>query len=362
MLQQNPAPLVFSADQHKPDARKIFVGGLLPTVTEEDLVTYFTAFGEIMTCDVKKDFVTGAGRGFAFIVFHDRDAAAAVLENYDNNNISGKWVEVKSCAPNGNVDAKPTDEKNIFAGGLPWDVTEEQVAEHFGKYGPVDKVDMKLNPQTGKPKGYCFVSFKDSSTAKQVLSVEHVMLGKRIDVKTAVIGIGKHSLRDKGGKGGGKGMVIQSQQPMLQHPNMVMYQPSNGYVQQSVQQVMPPQGYQQGGVPMYQPGVQVIQQHNGVQYVQMQQPMQQMQYQQVQESNGTQIVAVQPNGVYQPQQTEQYQPVQFQQVDEVPINAQQVVSYQVPIFDEPQDSQIIQPASYQPMMQPQKSAQRFNPY
>ncbi|ODN72677.1 hypothetical protein L202_08116 [Cryptococcus amylolentus CBS 6039] len=45
------------------------------------------------------------------------------------------------------------------------DVSEEQLAGVFSEAGPVSNVEIKFDPQTGRSKGYAFVSFYDESTA-----------------------------------------------------------------------------------------------------------------------------------------------------------------------------------------------------
>lgn len=385
-------------DNHKPDVRKIFIGGLPPTCSEEDLITHFAAFGEILSCDLKKDPNTGVTRGFAFVVFQEQEAAAAAITNYDNNMINDKWVEVKSCGPNGNVDAKPSDERTIFVGGLPWDVTEEQVREHFGSHGPIEKVDLKMNQATGSPKGYCFVTFQDASVAKSILSVEHIMQGKRVDVKTAVIGIGKHSVRDKqkGGKGkGGDPSSSACQTIMLappgkgiqpvygQQPMILVQQPGGGY-----QQIL-----QQPQYIIQQPGVQLVQAQPVQQFVQMQQVQPYQQVQQVVSPGG----AGSPGGLIPvgmspvSNHMAQFQdfnlpdlPPQFDQQFEQPQGPpplpdgpppgpspmappiqpppQGLISYQIPNFEEPTHMESPPLPSYQPMGTKGGAPPRFNPY
>ncbi|ODO08290.1 hypothetical protein L198_00013 [Cryptococcus wingfieldii CBS 7118] len=45
------------------------------------------------------------------------------------------------------------------------DVSEEQLAGVFSEAGPVSNVEIKFDPQSGRSKGYAFVSFYDESTA-----------------------------------------------------------------------------------------------------------------------------------------------------------------------------------------------------
>ena len=47
-------------------------------------------------------------------------------------------------------DDKPTDDRKIFVGGLSWETREPQLKEYFEKFGEVETINLKLNPQTGR--------------------------------------------------------------------------------------------------------------------------------------------------------------------------------------------------------------------
>lgn len=53
---------------------KIFIGGLKDQVTEEDMRTFFSQFGEVEKIQTFTDKETERRKGFAFITFKDFDA------------------------------------------------------------------------------------------------------------------------------------------------------------------------------------------------------------------------------------------------------------------------------------------------
>ena len=60
------------------------------------------------------------------------------------------------------------DPATIFCGGLPWDVQENQLLEYFQTFGNVVNVDLKKNPDTGRSRGFGFITYDSSDTAKDV--------------------------------------------------------------------------------------------------------------------------------------------------------------------------------------------------
>lgn len=77
--------------------KKLFVGGLLAEVTETDFGNYFSKFGPIKDLVIMVDRNTNRSRGFGFVTFENESSIEDVLRI--NNEILGKWVEVKRAQP-----------------------------------------------------------------------------------------------------------------------------------------------------------------------------------------------------------------------------------------------------------------------
>ena len=79
-------------------SKKIFVGGLEPSVTEKDLIEFFSKFGKVKDASVLFDNNRNASRGFGFVSFEDKN----VIENLVNNNnfvLKGSKIDVKRAQP-----------------------------------------------------------------------------------------------------------------------------------------------------------------------------------------------------------------------------------------------------------------------
>jgi len=83
--------------------KKIFVGGLPPTLAEEKFRQYFEAYGHVTDVVVMYDQNTGRPRGFGFITFDTEEAVDRVLHKTFHD-LNGKQVEVKRALPK---DANP---------------------------------------------------------------------------------------------------------------------------------------------------------------------------------------------------------------------------------------------------------------
>ncbi|XP_006414255.2 heterogeneous nuclear ribonucleoprotein 1 [Eutrema salsugineum] len=99
-LQGSPGPA---------NTRKIFVGGLAPSVTEAEFKKYFAQFGSIMDVVVMYDHKTQRPRGFGFITYDSEEAVDRVLQKTFHE-LDGKMVEVKVAVPK---ETSPNTNRNL---------------------------------------------------------------------------------------------------------------------------------------------------------------------------------------------------------------------------------------------------------
>ncbi|CAI9300732.1 unnamed protein product [Lactuca saligna] len=83
--------------------KKIFVGGLPSTLTEEQFRQYFESYGDVTDVVIMFDQTTNRPRGFGFISFDTEDAVDRVLQKTFHE-LNNKLVEVKRALPK---DANP---------------------------------------------------------------------------------------------------------------------------------------------------------------------------------------------------------------------------------------------------------------
>ena len=58
---------------------------------------------------------------------------------------------------------------NIYAGNLPYRITEDELRDLFAEYGEVSSAKMVIDRDSGRSKGFGFVEMPDNSQAKTAI-------------------------------------------------------------------------------------------------------------------------------------------------------------------------------------------------
>lgn len=186
----------------------------------ESLYDYFSQFGEVAECTVMRDGASGRSRGFGFLTFRDPKVVNTVMvkEHFLDGKIvrptlceesREKQVALGSlpahklspkrynkitglrCSPQ--IDPKraiPRDEQEktskIFVGGVSQEATEADFTNFFAQFGRVVDATLMMDKDTGRPRGFGFVTFDSEAAVDRCL--QHVpleIMNKPIEVKKA---------------------------------------------------------------------------------------------------------------------------------------------------------------------------------
>mmetsp|Transcript_60836 Transcript_60836/g.144979 ORF Transcript_60836/g.144979 Transcript_60836/m.144979 type:complete len:280 (-) Transcript_60836:71-910(-) len=184
------------------DENKIYVGGLSYDTTNDSLQSHFEQFGEVEDCIVMVDKGTGKSRGFGFVTFKDASGMNAALGT--SNNVDGREVSCKKAVRENHGAIVQGSEGTfnsvkLFVGGLPASCDYDKFTEYFGKYGAIEDAVVMMDNNTGRHRGFGYVTFAESSAVEAALEnySGNQIDGKWIEVKRCIP-------QDKMG-GGGKG-------------------------------------------------------------------------------------------------------------------------------------------------------------
>jgi len=158
--------LANDADKDSEDC-SLFIGDIPKTMTEEQMKELFSPYGEVVHIDIKRDRMTKASLGYAFIQYKTRSEASAAKKKLHKTVVASRAIRIGWAQKN----------TNLFVGDLDTSVTSEMLRDAFRVYG--DLVD---DETFAKKQNYGFVKYKrrgDAEVAKREMDGK-LLGGRRI--------------------------------------------------------------------------------------------------------------------------------------------------------------------------------------
>lgn len=87
------------------------------------------------------------------------------------------------------------DKNKLFIGGLPWSITNDTLRELFAQYGEITDCVVITDRDTGRSKGFGFVTFAKEEDAKKAME----MHGKEIEGRAIIVNAAKPREERTGG-------------------------------------------------------------------------------------------------------------------------------------------------------------------
>ena len=92
--------------------------------------------------------------------------------------------------------------KKLFVGSLSWNTTDEGLREAFAPFGEIAEAVVVSDRDTGRSRGFGFVTFEDDEAADQAVAA---LNGTELDGRTIRVDVAQAKERNRGGGGGGGG-------------------------------------------------------------------------------------------------------------------------------------------------------------
>ncbi len=91
--------------------------------------------------------------------------------------------------------------KKLFVGGLSWDTTDASLRKAFALYGEITEAKVISDRDTGRSRGFGFVTFARDEDAKNAISK---MNGASLEGKNITVNEAKEKGSREGSHGGGR--------------------------------------------------------------------------------------------------------------------------------------------------------------
>jgi len=161
------------------DSRTIFVMQLSQRVRSRDVEEFFSAVGKIKDVKLIVCNKTRRFKGICYVEFKELDSVPLALglngqkllgvpvivqpSQAEKNRIAGSYADLMS---RGSKDKGPM---RLYIGSLHFNITEEMLKGIFEPFGKIQQLQLIMDTETGRSKGYGFVTFVESEDAKKAL-------------------------------------------------------------------------------------------------------------------------------------------------------------------------------------------------
>jgi len=182
--------------QERVSGHKLFLGGLDPKSSSDDLKAYFSKFGEITWLEIIGEKQNNP-RGYAFIKFKEKESLVNILAQ--SHVLEGREIDCRFAnseqKDNGQEHNTTEDDQNrkVYIPQIPLSITKQSLKQHFQKFGEIQDVLIIIRKKSSRAFGY--IVFTEKSSAQKVLDHSVQTIGELELV--CVEAIAKHSLRDK---------------------------------------------------------------------------------------------------------------------------------------------------------------------
>ncbi|KAK3129231.1 hypothetical protein QOZ80_6BG0474220 [Eleusine coracana subsp. coracana] len=160
-------------------ARKLYVGNIPRTVTNDQLRNMFAEHGTVERAEVMYDKYTNRSRRFGFVTMSSAEEANAAIEALNGTEVEGRKIKVnvtESFLPNIDRSAPEPEpvfvdsQYKVYVGNLAKTVTTEVLKNFFSEKGQILSATVSRVPGTSKSKGYGFVTFSSEEEVEAAVA------------------------------------------------------------------------------------------------------------------------------------------------------------------------------------------------
>ncbi|XP_037920994.1 ELAV-like protein 2 isoform X2 [Hermetia illucens] len=162
--QQNGRAGSISSGQE--DAKTNLIVNYLPqTMTQEEVKSLFSSIGELESCKLIRDKVTGQSLGYGFVNYQRSEDADKAVHTFNGLRLQNKTIKVSFARPSSDA----IKGANLYVSGLSKSMTQQDLENIFSPYGQIITSRILCDNITGLSKGVGFIRFDQRAEAERAI-------------------------------------------------------------------------------------------------------------------------------------------------------------------------------------------------
>ncbi|XP_023846348.1 RNA-binding protein 39 isoform X1 [Salvelinus sp. IW2-2015] len=158
------------------DTRTVFCMQLAARIKPRDLEDFFSAVGKVRDVRMISDRNSRKSKGIAYIEFLEVNSVPLAI-GLTGQRLLGVPIIVqapqaeknRAAAMAHNLQKGNAGPMRLYVGSLHFNITEEMLRGVFEPFGRIESIQLMNDSETGRSKGYGFISFADAECAKKAM-------------------------------------------------------------------------------------------------------------------------------------------------------------------------------------------------
>nr|XP_057911124.1 RNA-binding protein 39-like isoform X2 [Doryrhamphus excisus] len=172
-------PPVDNLTPEERDARTVFCMQLAARIRPRDLEDFFSAVGKVRDVRMISDRNSRRSKGIAYIEFVEASSVPLAI-GLTGQRLLGVPIIVQAsqaeknraaaaAAAANNLQKGSSGPMRLYIGSLHFNITEDMLRGIFEPFGRIEGIQLMMDTETGRSKGYGFITFADAECAKKAL-------------------------------------------------------------------------------------------------------------------------------------------------------------------------------------------------
>ncbi|KAM4530258.1 ELAV-like protein 3 isoform X4 [Leuresthes tenuis] len=158
---------VISTNGSTDDSKTNLIVNYLPqNMTQEEFKSLFGSIGEIESCKLVRDKITGQSLGYGFVNYVDPNDADKAINTLNGLKLQTKTIKVSYARPS----SASIRDANLYVSGLPKTMSQKDMEQLFSQYGRIITSRILVDQVTaGISRGVGFIRFDKRNEAEEAI-------------------------------------------------------------------------------------------------------------------------------------------------------------------------------------------------
>lgn len=172
MMSAGPDPESICGDENDPNFNdfssktNLIVNYLPQNMTQEEIKSLFSSIGQVDSCKLIKDKLSGQSLGYAFVNFSRPEDADKAIATLNGMRLQNKTIKVSLARPS----SDSIKNANLYVCGLPKEFNQTDLEQMFNPFGAIISSKILTDPKTSISKGVGFVRFDQRIEAENAIN------------------------------------------------------------------------------------------------------------------------------------------------------------------------------------------------